>query len=281
MNILTTCSEAYAQVDHLRRQGVRVGFVPTMGALHAGHLSLVRRSLEDCGATVVSIFVNPTQFGPHEDYSRYPRTFEEDCAALRELGVDFVFAPSADQLYPEGFSTYIQPPKVAEPWEGTFRPGHFRGVATVVLKLFNIIPAANAYFGQKDYQQLLVIQHMVDDLNVPIRVVGCPIVREPDGLAMSSRNRYLSQSEREAALSLWKALNAAQSALNQGVRDGGELEKIMQSTLYDAGADRVDYAVVVDPTSLEPVSVVDRPAIAMIAAHVGKTRLIDNRLLEP
>ncbi|RMF42584.1 MAG: pantoate--beta-alanine ligase [Planctomycetota bacterium] len=281
MRILTCCSEAYAQVDHLRRQGARVGFVPTMGALHEGHLSLVRRSREDCDATVVSIFVNPTQFGPHEDFSRYPRTFESDCAALRDLGVDFVFAPSAEELYPAGFSTYVQPPKVAERLEGKCRPGHFRGVATVVLKLFHIIPATAAYFGQKDYQQLLVIQHMVDDLNVPIRVVGCPIVREPDGLAMSSRNRYLSQAEREAALSLWKALTAAQSALSSGQRDARELEQLMQTTLYTQGADRIDYAVVADPASLEPVSQVDRPAIALVAAHVGKTRLIDNLLLQP
>ncbi len=251
-----------------------------MGALHAGHLTLVRRSRQECDITLVSIFVNPTQFGPHEDYSRYPRTFEADCAQLLDLQVDLVFAPSPDSLYPDGFSSYVDPPSVAVPLEGVCRPGHFRGVATVVLKLFQILPASISYFGQKDYQQLAVIRQMVEDLNVPIRVEGCETVREPDGLAMSSRNRYLSPEQRRAALSLSKALSEAEALVGRGERDIHVLEKAMESTLYDQGADRIDYARVVDRHSLDSLKVLDRPAVALIAAHVGTTRLIDNRLLD-
>ncbi|GIW97644.1 MAG: pantothenate synthetase [Pirellulaceae bacterium] len=281
MKVLHSCHEAFAHAHHVRLEGQRLGFVPTMGALHEGHLALVRRSKEECDATAVSIFVNPTQFGPGEDYQQYPRTLEQDCQGLRDLGVDFVFVPTAQDLYPVGFSTYVHPPRVAEPLEGKFRPGHFRGVATVVLKLFHIIPATAAYFGRKDYQQLLVIRRMVEDLNVPIRIVDCPTVREADGLAMSSRNRYLSPQQRQAALCLWKALNAARERLASGEREGAALQRHMLDVLYDQGADRVDYAVVADPDTLEPLQEVDRTAIALIAAHVGKTRLIDNLLLEP
>lgn len=279
MKIVESPVEAYAHIDHWRKEGLSIGLVPTMGALHQGHLSLISRSRDECDVTVASIFVNPTQFGPHEDFGKYPRTFENDCRGLRELGTDLVFAPSRESLYPDGFSTYVDPPNVGESLEGICRPGHFRGVATVVLKLFQILPTTIAYFGQKDFQQLAVIRRMVDDLNVPIRVVGCDTVREPDGLAMSSRNRYLSPEQRRAALSLWKSLSLAQTMLEGGNLDVAQLEKAMQDRLYEEGAERIDYARIVDRETLQTITHVDRPAVALIACFVGSTRLIDNMLL--
>ncbi|MCA9125710.1 MAG: pantoate--beta-alanine ligase [Planctomycetales bacterium] len=280
MKIANTADEAYAHIDHWRREGQRIGLVPTMGALHQGHLSLATRSCQECDITAVTIFVNPTQFGPHEDFSRYPRTLEQDLKMLQELGVDLVFTPSNERLYPNGYSTYVSPPDVAKPLEGVFRPGHFRGVATIVLKLFQILPANIAYFGQKDFQQLVVIQRMAEDLNIPIRVVGCPTVRESDGLAMSSRNRYLDPKQRFAAASLWKALSAAQQMLLEGNREVKQLEEVMQQTLYREGAEKIEYARVVDSHWLTDLTTVDRPAVALIAAYVGSTRLIDNIMLE-
>lgn len=280
MKIVESPHEAYAHVDHWRREGFRIGLVPTMGALHEGHLSLIRRSKQECDISIASIFVNPTQFGPHEDFSRYPRTLEADFHGLKELGTDLVFVPQQSDLYAEGFSTYVHPPSVAEPLEGVHRPGHFRGVATVVLKLFQILPATIAYFGQKDYQQVAVIRRMVEDLNVPVRVETCPTIREADGLAMSSRNRYLNADQRRAALSLWMALSKVQSMLNEAIRDVPQLEKAMESELYRNGAERIDYARVVDATTLGDLAIVDRPAVAIIAARVGQTRLIDNLLLD-
>jgi pantoate--beta-alanine ligase len=281
MNIIEHPHQAYAQINYWRTSNLRIGLVPTMGALHAGHLSLVHRSRRDCDVTVVSIFVNPTQFGPNEDFSRYPRTFEADCQLLREAGADLLFAPTMDQLYPAGYSCYVDPPAVAQPLEGQFRPSHFRGVATVVLKLFQIIPATIGYFGRKDYQQLQVIRKMVEDFNVPIRVEGCPTIREPDGLAMSSRNRYLSAEQRRAALSLWRALSSAQSLVQTGERSVERIEARMHQTLFDEGADAVDYACIVDGDSLQPLVEVSQSAVALIAAKVGSTRLIDNLDLEP
>ncbi|MEZ6135704.1 MAG: pantoate--beta-alanine ligase [Pirellulaceae bacterium] len=281
MKIVQSPHEAYAHIDHWRANGKRIGLVPTMGALHAGHLALVQRSIEECDITAVSIFVNPTQFAPHEDFGRYPRTLEDDCARLRELNTDLVFAPTQESLYPEGFSSYVDPPRVAEPLEGEFRPGHFRGVATIVLKLFQILPANIAYFGQKDFQQLTVISRMAEDLNLAVRVVGCQTVREADGLAMSSRNRYLSPEDRRAALSLWKALQQAEQMSQAGQRQIAVLENAMVECLYAEGADRIDYARIVDRETLTRLEMLERPAVALIAAHVGKTRLIDNLLLEP
>jgi len=251
-----------------------------MGALHAGHLSLVRRSLEECDRTVATIFVNPTQFGPGEDFAKYPRTQQEDLSGLRELGVDLVFAPSQSNLYPEGYSTFVQPPAAAEPLEGIFRPIHFRGVVTVVLKLFHILPATIAYFGQKDYQQLTVIRRMVHDLNVPILVQGCPTVRQADGLAMSSRNRYLTDQQRPNALCLWKALGSAKRMFEQGQREVTVIEAEMQRILKQEGADRIDYARIVDAEYLSDLQRIDRNAVALVAVHVGQTRLIDNCMLE-
>jgi pantoate--beta-alanine ligase len=281
VKIIESPYEAYAHLDQWRRDSQRIGLVPTMGALHQGHLSLVQRSVEECDVTAVWIFVNPTQFGPHDDYSRYPRTFEQDCELLRPLGVELVFAPTRQQIYPDGFSTYVQPPRIAEPLEGKFRPGHFQGVATVVLKLFQILPADIAYFGQKDFQQLAMIRHMAEDLNLPVRIESCETVREADGLALSSRNRYLSDEQRQVALSLWRALQtAAKSLAEQPDKPIGEVEAEMHRVLVDGGVDRIDYARIVCRETLVDLSSMDRPAVALIAAHVGKTRLIDNLLID-
>lgn len=263
-----------------RRAGKSIGLVPTMGALHEGHFSLVRRCRDECALTVVSIFVNPTQFGPDEDLGRYPRTFGEDRRALEEIGADVVFAPSDGEMYPAGFSTYVDPPKVAEPLEGRCRPGHFRGVATVVLKLFQLVPADIAYFGHKDYQQSVVIRHMCRDLNVPTQICVCPTVREADGLALSSRNRYLNSEQRQQALTLSRSLEDAAQRVAAGERAAESVIQRMYEQLSSAGITQVDYIAIVDPETLEPMPAIDRSAIALVAAHVGTTRLIDNRRIE-
>ncbi len=270
-----------AVVRELQRAGKSVGLVPTMGALHEGHLSLIRQANSACDVAVATIFVNPTQFAPHEDFSKYPRTLEADLQALATAHCDMVFVPSREEMYPADASTFIEPPQVAQPLEGVFRPGHFRGVATVVLKLFNIISADRAYFGQKDFQQALVIQQMVADLNVPVQVVVCPIIREPDGLAMSSRNRYLSTGERQQGLALSRALNTIREKVRLGERDATLLKGQMQETLEAAGIERVDYATIADPQTLAEVTRLEGPAVALIAAFVGATRLIDNCMLAP
>jgi len=266
------------QSVHAERK--KIGLVPTMGALHEGHLSLVRQSVRDCHVTVVTVFVNPTQFSPDEDFDCYPRALETDLDLLARENVDLVFAPSVEQIYPKGFSTYIQPPDVAKPLEGECRPDHFRGVATVVHKLFNLSAANVAYFGQKDYQQALVIRHMVRDLNLPTKICVCPIVREPDGLAMSSRNQYLSPPQRQKARALWQALEAAAELVQSGQRDATLVRDAMRQTLIAAEVDRIDYVALADPETLVPVTEVKPGTVALIAAHVGQTRLIDNRLLE-
>jgi pantoate--beta-alanine ligase len=279
VKIVANPHEAYAHVSHWRREGLRIGLIPTMGALHAGHLALVHRSAAECDITVATIFVNPTQFAPHEDLARYPRTLDNDLDGLRNANCDLVFVPKNEDLYPSGFSTFVQPPAVAEPLEGVCRPGHYRGVCTIVLKLFGILPATVAYFGQKDYQQLTVIRHMAEDLNVNIQVHGCPTVRESDGLAMSSRNRYLSPEQRETARCLWKSLTLVQQLVLDGVRDVATLESAMQQQLLAGGAERVDYARVVHQETLADLQELDRSAVALIAAHIGSTRLIDNLTL--
>ena len=259
-----------------RREGCTIGLVPTMGALHEGHLSLVRRSVSECDFTVVTIFVNPTQFGPREDFTRYPRKFDADIALLAQERVDLVFAPDVDTIYPEGFSTHIEPPNVAGPLEGECRPGHFRGVVTIVLKLFNLVPADVAYFGQKDYQQARVIQDMVRDLNVAVTIDVCPIVREADGLALSSRNRYLSAEERARARSLYRALEHAVQLVRRGQHVAQAIGDEMRAVLIAGGITDIEYAAVVDPQTLLPVDVVAADTMALIAARVGTTRLIDN-----
>ena len=279
MKVIHDLNEIYTQIDFVRRDAKRIGLVPTMGALHDGHLSLVRRAKQDCDVAVATIFVNPTQFGPNEDLAKYPRTLESDLAALREQGCDFVFVPPSDGVYINGHSTFVEPPSVARRWEGELRPGHFRGVATIVLKLFQLIPAHVAYFGRKDYQQVAVIRAMVDELNVPIRILACDTIREPDGLAMSSRNRYLSTEDRVRALGLWLALCRAQSNLAWGEVSCAKLEAVMRLELMNTPVDSIDYAAIVQPDTMEPLEKVVESAVAIIAARVGNTRLIDNMTL--
>jgi pantoate--beta-alanine ligase len=279
LRVVASPADMQATIMKLRRAGRRVGLVPTMGALHEGHLSLVRMARQHADVVVATIFVNPTQFGPKEDLSRYPRTLDADLTALSTAHCDFVLIPTAADMYPACFSTYVEPPAVAQPLEGVCRPGHFRGVATVVLKLFHLIPADFACFGLKDYQQLAVIRRMVEDLALPIEIVACPTVREADGLAMSSRNRYLSPAERQQALALPRALDRAEQLLDAGEHDAATIVKEMRRILTTAGITRIDYAVLADPETLAEKLSVDGPTVALIAAYVGTTRLIDNRLL--
>jgi pantoate--beta-alanine ligase len=276
MKVLTTTAEIAAQVARERAQGLRIGLVPTMGALHQGHLSLVHRAKKECDLAVATIFVNPTQFGPKEDLSKYPRTLQEDLDRLHRARCDYVFAPAEGQMYSSGHSTYVEPPKVAELWEGELRPGHFRGVCTIVLKLFQLIQANVAYFGRKDYQQLAVIRAMVEDFNVPIRIEACETIREPDGLAMSSRNRYLSNEERHRALALYRALMIAEKRIEQGEQNVQAIELAMWQELMAAPVDSIDYAAIVDPITLDPIQKIEASVVGIIAARLGTTRLIDN-----
>lgn len=276
--LIRTVAELRAVVASERQLGKTIGLVPTMGALHEGHLSLVRNSNQECDTTIATIFVNPTQFAPHEDLDKYPRTIERDLGLLATLHVPIVFAPSVDQIYPPGFSTFVDPPAVALPMEGESRPGHFRGVATVVLKLFNLTQPHVAYFGQKDYQQCLVVRRMVEDLGLPISINICPIIREPDGLAMSSRNRYLSPEERVQALAISQSLDTARQLAEAGERSADKLRDTIRGGLEQAGISRIDYVHVVHPETLVAVDQIGKAAIGLIAAHVGKTRLIDNYL---
>jgi pantoate--beta-alanine ligase len=250
-----------------------------MGALHAGHVSLVEQAKLQCDIVAATIFVNPTQFGPKEDFGKYPRTLESDLEKLDSVGCDIVFVPSPEQVYAPEHSTYVEPPKVANRWEGEIRPGHFRGVTTVVLKLFMMVPAQVAFFGRKDYQQVAVIRAMVEDLNLPIQIVTCDTIRESDGLAMSSRNRYLNDSERSRALSLSRALKAANAMVEAGCRNVADIENEMTKMLLDAPVDSIDYARIVDGDTLEPLVQVTSNAVAIIAARLGTTRLIDNCIL--
>lgn len=267
-----------AEVRALQQAGLRVGVVPTMGALHAGHLSLVKLAKQPCDKVVATIFVNPTQFAPTEDFARYPRTLDEDLRLLQQAGCDYVFVPSKAEMYPAGFSTSVEPPAVARRWEGECRPGHFRGVTTVVLKLLNMIPADVAVFGQKDYQQAAVIKQMVRDLNVGTHIEVGPTVRDPDGMAMSSRNRYLSPVERARALSLSSALQAAKVAIGAGERRAltiaGQIGETLQSQM-----DAIDYVAIADGETLEPVDTITANTAILLAAKIGATRLIDNLLI--
>ena len=259
-----------------------LGFVPTMGALHEGHLSLVRRARDECKRVVVSIFVNPAQFGPHEDFERYPRDLARDLAHLGDEGVELVFTPTLALVYPTGFSTWVTVETLTDRWEGAARPGHFRGVATVVLKLLNLVQPDRAYFGEKDYQQLRTIERMVRDLNLPTRIVSCPTVREPDGLAMSSRNAYLDAAQRQAATVIHRAISAARRTCDQGERDPKALAALVEGMLAAEPLVRTDYVAVVDPVSLEPlVAIGKHGAACCVAAWVGAVRLIDNLRLAP
>jgi pantoate--beta-alanine ligase len=247
-----------------------------MGALHEGHLSLIRQAKKECAVVVVSIFVNPTQFGPTEDFARYPRSPEKDLELLRSLKVDVVFAPSSTEIYPDGFAAFVDPGAVATVFEGAKRPGHFRGVATVVLKLFNIVSPDMAFFGQKDFQQVVVIRHLVEDLNLPVRIVVCPTVREADGLAQSSRNVYLNAEDRKAALVLSRSLKRAEELAQAGEGDAEKLLEEMRKTFDAEPRVQLDYAAIVNPTTLEPVAQVNPGSVALVAARLGTVRLIDN-----
>lgn len=276
MEILTTIHQMILARDTLPRP---LGLVPTMGYLHSGHLTLVKKAKEENMAVVVSVFVNPTQFGKTEDLATYPRNFERDLALLEKERVDIVFAPPAEEMYPDGYSTYVEVGDITSRLEGEQRPGHFRGVATVVTKLFTIVRPNHAYFGQKDGQQLLVVRQLTRDLNLDTEVVAVPTIRDPDGLALSSRNTYLSKRERKAALVLSQALRNAERLWHEGERNAVTLRYEMSAIIQAEPLAEADYVSVADITTLEEMSVVDRPAIASLAVRIGKTRLIDNVLL--
>ncbi|MGH9552049.1 MAG: pantoate--beta-alanine ligase [Terriglobales bacterium] len=279
MKICHTIDEMRAARRAARHQSKTVGLVPTMGALHEGHLSLVRMARAQCDLVAVSIFINPLQFGPNEDLAKYPRDFDRDCALLEREGVDFIFAPGVEEMYPPGAATYVTVEGLSDKLCGRSRPGHFRGVTTVVSKLFHIVEPNQAFFGQKDAAQSAIIRRMVRDLNMPVQVVIGPIVREPDGLAMSSRNAYLDPPQRKSALVLSRSLKALQERFNQGERN--------VQTLIDAGKQefakdssvRLDYFEIVNPETLNPVDDISRGALVAVAAFVGKARLIDNLVL--
>ncbi len=281
LRVIMSAAAMQRHVREIQLSGRRVGVVPTMGALHSGHLSLVQEARRRSDYVVATIFVNPTQFAPHEDFTKYPRTLDADLSALSAAGCQAAFVPSAEEMYPRGATTTVDPPEVALPLEGVCRPGHFRGVATIVLKLFHLIPAEVACFGQKDFQQALVIRRMVADLNVPIEVVVCPTVREADGLALSSRNRYLSAAERERALALSRALRQAEQSIQAGETESNRIVSAMRETLAAAGITSIDYVALADPETLAECSRVEGKTVALIACRVGSTRLIDNCLLDP
>ena len=271
-------------LDELRKARARlkgpVGFVPTMGYLHQGHISLVNLAKQDCPSVVVSIFVNPTQFGPKEDLAAYPRDISGDLKKLEDAGVDLVWLPTPEIVYPKGFNTWISVEGVSDPLEGAMRPGHFRGVATVVAKLFNLVRPDRAYLGQKDAQQVVVLKQMTRDLNFPIEIVVAPTVREPDGLAMSSRNSYLNPAERKAATVLYRALSAAQIAYSAGERDGRALRAVMQKVIEAESLAKLQYVSCADTQTLRELGTVENGALLSMAVYVGKTRLIDSFVLK-
>ena len=279
MKICRTVQEVRSASRGARMAGRKVGFVPTMGALHEGHLSLVRAAKKQSEVVFVSIFVNPTQFGPHEDFSKYPRTFDHDCELLQTEGVDVLFAPAVDEMYPKGAITFVTVEGLSDKLDGVSRPGHFRGVTTVVSKLFNIIEPDLAFFGQKDAAQVAIICRMVRDLKSPVEIVVCPIVREPDGLAMSSRNAYLNAGERRQAVILRKSLLRAEELFRTGERRTSELVQAAQKLFAQDPSVRLDYFQIVDPDTLEPVDTISGRALVAVAAYVGNTRLIDNVIL--
>ncbi|SRR6266567_7113967 len=281
MKLVTSIAEMRALCRTARSSGARLGLVPTMGALHEGHLSLVRSAQEKSDTVAASIFVNPTQFGPNEDFAKYPRALEGDCALFEREGVELVFAPSADQMYPKGAVTWIVVEGLSERLCGKSRPGHFRGVTTVVAKLFHIVEPDFAFFGQKDAGQVAIIRRMVRDLNLAVTIEVCPIVREPDGLALSSRNAYLGDQERQSALVLYRSLMRVQKRFESGERNSASLVAAAKQVFAAEPAVRLDYIEVVDPETLEPETAVSKSTLVAVAGSVGQTRLIDNILLEP
>ena len=276
MKVFNEIEACYGAVRDVQRRGGRVGLVPTMGALHEGHVSLIEAARRRSDSVAVTIFVNPTQFGPNEDFEKYPSDTEADLAACEASGADIVFTPSVETLYPRGFETTIHVSGLTEGLCGAHRPGHFDGVTTIVAKLLNILPADAAFFGEKDYQQLLVIRRMVRDLNLPVEIVACPIVREKDGLACSSRNRYLSPSERSQAAVLSRALFSARDRIAAGHKRVKELVTRIRAEILTAGPAKIDYVEIVDAETLDSLTEVDRPARIVLAARIGPCRLIDN-----
>ena len=280
MQIVERVAEMQRICGEFRRENRVLGFVPTMGALHEGHLSLVRRARAECGVVVASIFVNPLQFGPGEDFGKYPRTFEEDCQRLNAEGVEVLFAPEAAEMYPEGAVTTVTVSGVGDRLDGASRPGHFAGVATVVAKLFHVVSPDRSYFGQKDAAQLAVLRRMVRDLNFDVELVGCAIVRDADGLALSSRNKYLSAAERRHALVLHRTLLRIEQMIANGERKSAALIQGGLEVLLTVPEARIDYLAIVDADSLLPVTLVETGTLVAIAAYLGQTRLIDNFLVK-
>lgn len=283
---LTQHLKIYRAIEEMRaasraasQAGKRLGFVPTMGALHEGHLSLVRAAGKGSDAVAVSIFVNPTQFGPNEDLAKYPRSFERDCELLQREGVDLLFAPSVEEMYPGGTVTWVTVEELSNKLDGRSRPGHFRGVTTVVSKLLHIVEPAAAFFGQKDAAQLAIIRRMVRDLNLPVEIVACPIVREPDGLAMSSRNAYLTLQQRKQALVLHRSLMQVQKLIQEGELSAARLAAAGRSEFGGEPSVRLDYFEIVNPDTLDPIQDISQGALIAVAAYVGSTRLIDNLLV--
>ncbi len=280
MEIIKEIEDLRQRVKNWKSSGLTVGFVPTMGFLHEGHTSLIARAHNENDRVVVSIFVNPTQFGPNEDLEKYPRNIENDTRLCLESGGDVIFLPEVETMYPKDFSSYVDMSGLTETLCGRSRPGHFRGVCSVVCKLFNIVQADRAYFGEKDAQQLAVIRQMVRDLNMEVEIIGCPIIREPDGLAMSSRNTYLSESQRRDALVLSQSLSRARHLLEQGERDSDRIKSLILEQFSNAPTVRLDYAEIMDADSLRPSAYIEGKVLIALAAFVGKTRLIDNMTYE-
>jgi pantoate--beta-alanine ligase len=279
LKICTTIHEMRAESRALRRAGKRLGFVPTMGALHEGHLSLVRAARASWDVVAASIFVNPTQFGPNEDLAKYPRSFDRDRELLEREGVELLFAPSVEEMYPAGAVTWVEVESLSDKLDGRSRPGHFRGVSTVVAKLFHVVEPDAAFFGQKDAAQVAIIRRMVRDLNLSVEIVVCPIVRDPDGLAMSSRNTYLDAEQRKRALVLHRSLMRMQKLAEAGEREGAKLLAAGREEFAQVPSVRLDYLEIVNPDTLDPVKDVSGGALAAVAAIVGSTRLIDNLIL--
>ena len=279
MRLTATVAETRRGLDKLRRGGKTVGLVPTMGALHKGHLSLIHKAREETDVTVVSVFVNPTQFGHGEDLDTYPRAIEKDRESCETAGVDLLFAPSPSEMYPAGYATYVLQERYTEPFEGEIRTGHFHGVCTICCKLFNIVGPDIAYFGRKDYQQSVVVRRMVRDLNLGCEIRVCPIVREQDGLAMSSRNSYLSSEERREATCLYRALCRAEEMFEAGERSAAAMIEAMTEIIEASRLAKIDYVAVANPESLREIRRIESEAVVLVAARLGRTRLIDNTRL--
>lgn len=280
MKIITTVAEMKAQVAEWKSEGLTIGLTPTMGALHEGHMSLMERARKECDRVVASVFVNPIQFGPNEDYDAYPRDLDRDAAIAESKGVDVVFHPSVEEMYPKNYNTYVVMETLTDSLCGAKRPGHFRGVCTVVNKLFNIVDPDKAFFGQKDAQQLAIIKRMVSDLNMRVKVFGCPIVREEDGLAKSSRNTYLSSEERAAALCLSRSVFKAQELIEGGQRDAAAVRAAVVEAIESEPMAKIDYVEVVDLGDMQPVDTLGEAGLVAIAVYIGETRLIDNYLFD-